>query len=478
MIPRSAASVHIQPTESFSGAGGAFAASVRLPGSKSLTNRALLVAGCAFGESRLTNVLDCDDSRYLRSALESLGVRVRVEPETRDASGKPAPPVWLVQGVGGHFPVKEARFDLGNAGTSTRFLTAVLTTARGDFVVDGDSRMRTRPIADLVKALRDLGADIDAPTGCPPVRIGSRRLSGGKVEVSGGVSSQFISAILLAGPMAERNIDIRIRGDLVSKPYVELTLETMRAFSARAWLDEGRADGVPTYCVVASGERKPYIGREWYVEGDASAASYFFAAAAISGETLRVEGVGKESPQGDIRCADVFAEMGCRVNKEVDAITVTGAGPYLNGVNVDCADMPDVVPTLAVAAAFARGRTRLRGVPHLRHKESDRIASVASELRKIGASVRELDDGLQIEGCLGRDDVELHGAEIDTWHDHRIAMAMSVAALRVPGVVITRPQVVTKSYPEFFAVLRTLGVPVFFCDTDGNAIEQPEGAGA
>ena len=335
--------------------------------------------------------------------------------------------------------------------------------------------MRERPIGDLVTALEDLGAEVRAPTGCPPVQIGARPLRGGTVHISGSTSSQYISAILMVSPLATRAVDVLIEGELVSGPYIDLTLRTMNDFGARAWLDSGRADGRPQYHVVPG---RDYRAREYFVEGDASAASYFFAGAAITGGTVRVDGVGKESPQGDVRCADVLAEMGCRVKKEPDAITVSGPATFLNGVDVDCGDMPDVVPTLAVVAAFARGRTRLRGVPHLRFKESDRIASVASELTKIGGDVRELRDGLEVVGSLGRDDHQLHGATIDTWGDHRIAMAFSIVGLVVPDVVIADPGVVSKSFPEFFGVLRGLGARVTIETASGERIDVDAYGGA
>jgi 3-phosphoshikimate 1-carboxyvinyltransferase len=446
-IPADAALVRVSPPRSFGG-------TVRLPGSKSLTNRALLLAGLASGQSRLRNVLECDDSLYLTEALRHLGVEISGR---FDRAGDSLSEL-RVKGVGGPFPVKEGEFFLGNAGTATRFLTAALTTAGGRYRVDGDARMRERPIGDLVRALGQLGADIRAPTGCPPVEIGPGRLLGGEVHMPGSISSQFISAVLMASPLSLRPVVIRIsHGELVSRPYIDLTLECMKTFGAKAFLDDRTADGQPVFRVVAG---RVYKGCDFFVEGDASAASYFYAAAAVTGATVRVEGVGRESPQGDLRCADVLAAMGCRVNKESDAVTVTGG--LLRGVDCNCADIPDVVPTLAAVAVLARGRTRLLGVSHLRYKESDRIVSLVSELGKLGAKVRELRDGIEIEGSLGQAHGALRGASIDTWGDHRIAMALSVASLAVPGIEVTRPQVVTKSYPGFFDDLRSLGAEVEF----------------
>jgi len=455
-IPPSATTVEILPVRS------AFGGTVYLPGSKSLTNRALLVAALADGPSTLKNALDCDDSRHLIEALKKLGVLIEVTPQDRGDGLE----VKII-GCAGNFPIKSGSFYLGNAGTATRFLTAALTIAEGKYVVDGDDRMRERPISQLVDALKLLGAEAKAPTGCPPVTVGRRRLRGGEVNISGGTSSQYISALLMVAPFAERRVAVRIVGPLVSSPYVDLTLRVMNEFGAKAFRDDGAADGQPIFRVAAG---RTYTGCDHFVEGDASTASYFYAAAAITGDTVRVEGVGKESEQGDLRAADVLAEMGCHVKKDPDVVTVSGARGLLRGIDCDCADIPDVVPTLAVVAAFARGRTRLRGVPHLRHKESDRIASVATELSKIGAVVRELDDGLEIEGTLDPD--QLHGAEIDTWGDHRIAMAFSLVGLMVPGIVIREPQVVTKSFPSYFRTLAGIGGRVAFRNKVGASVEE------
>ena len=450
--------------------GASFGGTVSLPGSKSLTNRALLVAALAHGTTRLRNALDCDDSLYLMDALRELGVEWTKD-EGTGVTGSGG--VIEMCGAGGAFPAKSGSFFLGNAGTATRFLTAVLAASNGRYVVDGDERMRERPIQDLVTALGKLGARLDCPTGCPPVTIEPGRFAGGSVDISGAISSQFISAVLMAAGLAEERVSVRVVGDLVSRPYLDLTIQVMRDFGARVLVYDKMADGEPVFEVDA---RRGYEApEEYFVEGDASAASYFYAAAAITGTTVRVEGVGRTTQQGDMRCADVLAEMGCRVTKESDAVQVVGA--MLRGVDCDCSDMPDVVPTLAVAAVFAKGRTRLRGVPHLRHKESDRIASVASELRKLGVEVRELRDGLEIQGTLGSDDDVLHGGEIDTWGDHRIAMALSVAGLVVPDVVIREPHVVSKSFPGFFQALTSLGAPVsFLLEGDDAEAVGPEGA--
>jgi 3-phosphoshikimate 1-carboxyvinyltransferase len=427
---------------------GAIAGTVRLPGSKSITNRALLIGALARGETLIENALFCEDSRYLVKAVRQLGVAV----EENEAGARLG-----VKGAGGPFKVLSGEFFLGNAGTSTRFLTAALALSPGSYTVDGDARMRERPIGDLVRALSDLGAEVAAPSGCPPVTIGRKPggtrppsvLAGGRVVMSGRTSSQFISAVLMAAPLARRDVEIIIDGECVSRPYIDVTVEVMRQFGAAPESFARRSDGRLVFLAPAG---RGYRSARYLVEGDASTASYFLAAAAITGGKIRVEGVGRMSIQGDARFANVLASMGCRVKQEADAIGL--AGDLLHGVEADCGEMPDIVPTLAVVALFARGRTRIRNVAHLRFKESDRIASVAAELRKLGGRVKELKDGLEIE------ESELRRACLETWGDHRLAMALSLAGLRVDGVEIREPAVVEKSFPGFFDALQQVGAEV------------------
>lgn len=428
-----------------------FSGTVALPGSKSITNRALLIAGMARGETLLDNALYCDDSLHLSKALRQLGVTVEEDPKGSR---------FAVVGAGGLFPVQTADFSLGNAGTTTRFLTAALALSQGRYSVDGDARMRERPIGDLVKALRALGCSIDAPSGCPPIHIQPANLGasagkrtpfpGGHVTVSGRTSSQFISALLLAAPLTRDGIEVLVEGELVSRPYIDVTLEVIRRFGADAWADDGRADGRASFSARAG---RGYRGCLFRVEGDASTASYFMAAAALGGGTVRVEGLGRESIQGDARFADVLARMGAHVKKESGAITVTAA-EILRGVDEDCRDIPDVVPTLAAVALFAKGRTRLTHVEHLRFKESDRIKSVAAALRQLGGRVFELNDGLEIEESRPR------AGTVDTFGDHRIAMTAAMVGLRIPGVVVKEPHVVAKSFPEYFETLKQLGASI------------------
>jgi 3-phosphoshikimate 1-carboxyvinyltransferase len=406
---------------------------VRVPGSKSLSARALVTAALADGHSELPGILRCEDTRYLATVLAGLGVGVVLGEEGTTCT---------VAGTGGTFPVREGRFVVGNAGTAMRFLTALLTVAGGRFELDGDERMRKRPIGPLVEALAALGAEIRSMDGFPPVAIGPRRPRGGTVSVPGSVSSQFISALLLAAPLTEAGLEVRVTGDVVSRPYLELTRATMEAFGCPV-----EAAGDPLTLSVAPGR---YTGRTYAIEPDASSAGYFFAAAAVTGGRITVEGLGTWSQQGDMAFVRVLESMGCRVQLRDRDTTVEG-GP-LAGVTVNARDFPDMVPTIAAVALCARGVTEITGVPHLRIKESDRIASVAAELGKLGAAIEERDDGLVIHGGGA-----LRGARIDPWGDHRIAMAAAVAGLRVPGVVIEHPEVVAKSFPDFFDRLGALG---------------------
>ncbi len=402
-----------------------------VPGSKSLSARALVVASLAEGPSTLPGLLRCEDTEHLARALAGCGIDVTLT----DQGGE-------VRGRGGEFPVRRGDFFVGNAGTAMRFLAAALTVAGGSYTLDGAARMRARPIGDLTAALRALGADIRDTGGFPPVAIGPARLRGGATSIPGDRSSQFASGLLMAAPYSAAGLELEVTGRAVSRPYLDLTLAVMQDFGC--WVEVGER---PLRFSVRPGR---YAGRTLPIEPDASSASYFFAAAAVTGGETTVENLGRGTRQGDAAFVDVLAAMGCSAERTARATTVRG-GP-LRGVSVDASAFPDVVPTIAAVAIFASGRTEIHGVPHLRIKESDRIASVAAELRKLGAHVEELPDGLAIEG--GR---PLRGARIDTWDDHRIAMAAAVAGLRVPGVVIAAPAVVDKSFPGFFARWAELG---------------------
>jgi 3-phosphoshikimate 1-carboxyvinyltransferase len=408
---------------------------VRVPGSKSLTNRALIVAAMADGPSVLTGALDSEDTRMMVEALRTLGI---------DVAHDPASATLQVQGCGGKIPARAAAIHVANSGTSLRFLTAMLATAHGTYQLDGSPRMRQRPISDLLDALRILGVDAksDLGTGCPPVTINASGLDGGYASVKGDVSSQFLSGLLMALPYSSDVTTVEVQGVLVSQPYVAMTLSVMEAFG------------------VTIGNRKfhrfdiypaRYRGRTYAIEPDASAASYFFAMAAITGGSISVDGLGTTSIQGDMTFVDVLEHMGCTVVRGSTRTTVTAG--RLRAVDVDMNALSDTVMTLAVAALFAGGVSRIRNVAHIRHKESDRIAALAIELRKLGARIDELPDGLVIDPPPPE---QLQGASIATYNDHRMAMSFALAGLRIPGVTIQDPGCVAKTYPGFWDDLARL----------------------
>jgi 3-phosphoshikimate 1-carboxyvinyltransferase len=408
---------------------------LRVPGSKSLTNRALVVAALADGPSLLDGALDCEDTRVMVEALRALGIVV-----DHDLSSS----AIKVQGCGGRIPASAAALAVANSGTSLRFLTALVAAGKGTYRLDGDSRMRQRPVADLLASLNGLGAQAstDLGSGCPPVTIQARGLDGGHVIVKGDISSQYLSALLMVLPYARENTTVEVQGVLVSQPYVGMTISVMQAFGVQVRNHNFRSFDVrPAH----------YQGSTFSIEPDASAASYFFALAAITGGEVGVEGLGTSSVQGDLAFVDVLADMGCVVHREPGRTTVQGR--KLRGVDVDMNALSDTVMTLAVVALFADGVSRIRNVAHVRHKESDRIAALAAELRKLGTVVDEYPDGLLIEPPA-RD--KLHGASIATYRDHRMAMSLALAGLVIPGVSIADPGCVAKTYPDFWTDLQRL----------------------
>jgi len=418
--------IEIQPS-------GPVFGTIRPPGSKSITNRAMVCAALAAGRSVLRGALDSEDTRVMAQSLQRLGVDVQP-----DWSGT----TIQVTGCAGRIPAKEAELFVANSGTSMRFLTALLALGNGRYRLDGVPRMRQRPIGDLLDALRQLGvkATSESGTGCPPVLLHSSGLRGGRATVAGSVSSQFISGLLMALPCAAGPTELIVSDRLVSKPYVQMTLDVMAAFGVQLDHQQLQRFLIPG--------RQTYQGRTYEIEPDASAASYFWAAAALTGGRVTVEGLSRNSLQGDVAFCRCLEQMGCRVHYRPDSITVEG-GP-LRGIDVDMNAISDTVQTLSAVALFAEGPTTIRGVEHIRHKETDRIAAVASQLRKLGADVQERADGLRI--VPGK----LHAAEIDTYDDHRMAMSFSLVGLRVPGVVIRNPGCTAKTYPQFFDDLARL----------------------
>jgi 3-phosphoshikimate 1-carboxyvinyltransferase len=412
---------------------------VRLPGSKSISNRVLLLAAMAEGRTDILDLLDSDDTARMREALAQLGVVLEGGAERIS-----------VAGCGGSFPVKEAALFLGNAGTAFRPLTAALALCGGGgrYRLSGVPRMHERPIGDLVDALRSLGADVRylGTPGFPPLEICPAAVrAGGTVRVRGDVSSQFLTALLMALPLAGGGAGVEVDGELISKPYVAITLELMRRFGVTVGQREWQAFD------IAAGQRYRSPGAI-RVEGDASSASYFLAAGAIGGGPVRVEGVGRASIQGDVRFADALAAMGAVVASGDNWIEASApGGGRLKAFDGDCNAIPDAAMTIAVLALFAEGTTRLRNIASWRVKETDRIAAMAAELRKLGATVEEGGDFLAVTPPQGFRLTP--NAIIDTYDDHRIAMCFSLAALGGVPVRINDPQCVNKTFPEYFEVL-------------------------
>jgi 3-phosphoshikimate 1-carboxyvinyltransferase len=404
---------------------------VRPPGSKSITNRALVCAALADGVSQLTGALDSEDTRVMMDGLGQLGIKV----ESQDAESR-----LLVHGAGGEIPALEADLFCANSGTTIRFLTALTTLGHGSFRLDGVERMRQRPIGDLLEAINKLGAHAASENGdnCPPVVVHANGLPGGTAKIRGNISSQYLSGLLMAAPRARSPVEVIIEGPLVSQPYVQMTLEVMKSFGVHV----ETAQGLQQFQIVAP---QQYRAREYAIEPDASAASYFWAAAAICGGEVTVEGLTANSLQGDVAFVECLETMGCEVRRDAASITVSGRA--LHGIDVDMNAISDTVQTLAVVAGFAEGPTRIRGVGHIRHKETDRIGAVATELRKLGVEVLEHDDGLTIQPV---DTTQLNAALIETYNDHRMAMSFAIAGLRIPGIRIVNPKCVEKTYPRYF----------------------------
>jgi len=410
---------------------------IRPPGSKSITNRALICAAMAEGTSKLTGVLDSEDTTVMVNAWQQLGLQVDWRRETAEL---------VISGCGGKFPVDHGSFFIANSGTTIRFLTASLATGVGTFELHGVPRMHQRPIEDLLDGLSQLGSDVKSLNlelpNCPPVRLVSTGLRGGRSKVAGDVSSQFLSGMMMAAPYARSAVELAIEGNLVSKPYVDMTAAVMKSFGVTVIAVRDNSGACLGYWIDAPTK---YQSANYAIEPDASAASYFFAAAAITGGKVRVLGLGRDALQGDVGFVEVLRQMGCHVAYGVDWIEVSGLAK--NGIDVDMNSISDTVQTLAAVALFAEGSTTIRGVEHNRYKETDRIGDLATELRRLGAKVEELPDGL----CITPQ--KLYPAEIQTYHDHRMAMSMALVGLRQDGVWILDPKCTEKTYPHYFVDL-------------------------
>ncbi|GKW36945.1 3-phosphoshikimate 1-carboxyvinyltransferase [Pectobacterium carotovorum] len=409
---------------------------LNLPGSKSVSNRALLLAALAEGKTRLTNLLDSDDVRHMLTALAALGVEYHLSSDRT---------VCEITGLGGAFTASQPlELFLGNAGTAMRPLAAALCLTDGDIVLTGEPRMKERPIGHLVDALRQGGAKIDylEQENYPPLRLHGG-FQGGEISVDGSVSSQFLTALLMTAPLATQDTQISIQGDLVSKPYIDITLHMMKAFGI-----EVRHENYQRFFVA--GRQQYRSPGDYLVEGDASSASYFLAAAAIKGGVVRVTGVGRNSVQGDIRFADVLEKMGATVRWGEDYIECERG--ELHAIDMDMNHIPDAAMTIATAALFAQGgTTTLRNIYNWRVKETDRLAAMAIELRKVGAEVEEGNDYIRITPPT-----KLKAAEIGTYNDHRMAMCFSLVALSDTPVTILDPKCTAKTFPDYFEQLARL----------------------
>ncbi|KAK1286566.1 hypothetical protein QJS10_CPB20g01516 [Acorus calamus] len=441
--PSTAPEIVLQPIREISG-------TVKLPGSKSLSNRILLLAALSEGTTIVDNLLDSDDVRYMLGALRTLGLNVGEDYTIKQA---------IVEGCCGRFPVgkdskEEVQLFLGNAGTAMRPLTAAVTAAGGNsrYILDGVPRMRERPIGDLVEGLKQLGADVDCTLGtnCPPVSVNANGgLPGGKVKLSGSISSQYLTALLMAAPLALGDVEIEIIDKLISIPYVEMTLKLMERFGVTV---EHSSDWDRFF--IKGGQKYKSPGNA-YVEGDASSASYFLAGATITGGTVTVEGCGTSSLQGDVKFAEVMEKMGAKVSWTENSVTVTGPPrdsskkKHLRAIDVNMNKMPDVAMTLAVVALFADGPTAIRDVASWRVKETERMIAICTELRKLGATVEEGPDY-----CIITPPEKLNMTSIDTYDDHRMAMAFSLAACADVPVTIKDPGCTRKTFPDYFEVLQ------------------------
>ncbi|KAJ8902135.1 hypothetical protein NDN08_006543 [Rhodosorus marinus] len=435
MLTRASLSVEVEtatvlPIKKISG-------EVTLPGSKSLSNRMLLLSALAEGKTDVLNLLHSDDITYMLGALTALGIPYEYNQDDKKVT---------VDGCGGKIPSEGAELFLGNAGTAMRPLTAALCVGNGKFILDGTARMRERPIIDLVDALQQLNVDITcSDTGCPPVVINASGIPGGRTKVSGKISSQYLSALLMASPYAKSDVEIEITDTLVSVPYVLMTIKLMERFGV---VVENLDNKV---FKVAGNQMYKAPGRA-FVEGDASSASYFLGGGAITGGPVTVVGCGKTSLQGDVEFANVLGLMGAKVEWFDEKITVSRPeGTTLKGIDVDCGDIPDAAMTLAVIALFAEGKTAIRNVYNWRVKETERMKAIVTELRKLGATVEEGHDY-----CVIEPPAKLNEASIDTYDDHRMAMAFSLAACGSVPVVINDPKCTAKTFPTYFDELQKL----------------------
>jgi 3-phosphoshikimate 1-carboxyvinyltransferase len=432
-MSKHAESLAVQP-------GGPIDATVQVPGSKSITNRALPLAFLAQGESVLTGCLRSDDTQVMCEAVAALGAPVDVDDTT-----------FRVSGVGPNFPPAEAPLYIGNSGTSARFLTAVMTLGAGPVVIDGNPRMRERPISHLRDALEGLGArlEIEGENDCPPVRVMGGGLPGGSVYMDASASSQYVSAVLMVAPYARQDVQIHFLGAIVSRPYIDLTLQVMASFGVEASWGAGEGEAGENTLFVPSGQQ--YQPQNYHVEPDASSAVYPLCAAAITGGRVKIEGIALDSIQADLAILDLLEPMGCRIRRDENSIELIGPKKGLRSLGeVNMNNSPDAALAYAVVALFADGPTVIKDIWNLKIKETDRLAALETELRRMGGRAEAGPDSLRIQPG------PLHDATIETYDDHRMAMSFALAGLRVPGIRISDPGCVSKTWPNFFEMLEEL----------------------
>lgn len=411
---------------------------ITIPGSKSFSNRALVMASLTKGEVKLFGLSESDDTAAMRKALQLLGVNIISKNDST-----------IVVGNGGIFLPFSGEINIGAAGTTMRFLTSICSLVPGEIILDGSERMRERPIGELVQALRTLGVEINyiGKENCPPFKIKGGSLKGGPVKLNGEISSQYFTSLLLISPVLENGLEIEIIGEQISKSYIDMTVDSLREHGVEVINDN--------YKKYITKKEAKYKAGDFYIEGDASGATYFWALAAITGNTIRVNNVLPSSSQGDMKFPDILEKMGCRVikNEKEKWIEVTGADK-LNSIEVDMSNMPDTAQTLAVVAAFAIGKTKIKGLTTLKIKETDRLLALKNELKKMDINSEIGDDYIIIEGGKPK------GAIIDTYKDHRMAMAFAVAGAKIKGIKINEPEVVSKSFPDFWEMLEQAGVEI------------------
>lgn len=417
---------------------------ITLPGSKSLTNRVLLLSALSVGETNVKNVLESADTRYMLDALKHLGIDLVENKETKTVN---------IKGNGGPFRKNEkVELYLGNAGTAMRPMTGILCAGEGEFILDGNPRMRERPIIDLVDGLKQIGVDIScSDTGCPPVVIKTKGIKGGEASISGKISSQYLSALLMTGPLATGDVTLKIKDELMSAPYVHMTMNLMRKFGATVTCTTDNK-------VFVTSPSKYISPKDIFIEGDASSASYFLAGGVITGGPVTVFGCGSDSIQGDSRFADVLRKMGATVSYTSNSITVSrDINTPLIGIDEDCGDIPDVAMTLAIVGIFAKGKTIIRNVYNWRVKETERMIAMVNELTKLGVKVEEGRDYLVVEGLKDGETLN-NNVNIETYDDHRVAMCFSLAACGGVTVNILDPGCTSKTFPDYFQKLSNMSV--------------------